>query len=412
MSRHSPNPVIATVILVVLTASGSGDVVTASERVKVEVRETGGWSRPVYPCTLTLERPTSRPPLHFRLVDESSRPLVVQADAEVRGNTTRWWLAFSVSLKPYQRRVLTLEIGPEVAPSPRRPRGHILGVSAGHFQIINAPHLVWTVPTRIGPFLQALKFGGREHLNGPTAQLVIRTRSGRTLPLGGPKAANWNPIRRGPLAVTLSGRQSVSVNDSATIDSRVELDFPVSRSWVRLDWQLEDPGDAVAEISLDVNLNLDAPTADNPTLVDFGAGTWVYARLGPGQVASLEARRPVSGQVDGAASWKVLRGTAKTSKPFVVSNPKRSERAEGWVHLMDRRRCLALAVGSFGREQFEAIETTAEGGVRIRRVFAMRNSGTGKSLRVWLHFVGFPPQQSAATSPRHMQTPPVVHILR
>jgi hypothetical protein len=400
-------PVAGFVLLVM-----SWGQVAASERLKVEVRETGGWSRPIYPCTLTLDRPTSPAPLRFRLIDESSRPIVVQADAEVRGKITRWWLAFPVSLKPHQRRVLTLELGPDVTPGPRRSRGHVLEVSGKQLRIVNAPYLVWTLPTRVGPFLQSLEFGNQEHLAGPTAHLVIKTRSGRTVSLGGPDAPSWKPVRRGPLAVTLSGEQSVVVKGSDKVGSRVELDFPVSRSWVRMDWQLDDPGDQVSEIILDVKLNLDAPTAGEPNLVDFGAGTWVYARLAPGQVASLQAKRSTGDRVDGATPWSVLKGTARASEAFVVSDPRRPTRSEGWVHLMDRKRCLALAVDSFGHEQFEAIETTAEGNVRVRRVFSRRKVRTGKSLRAWMHFVGFPPQQSAATSPRHMQTPPAIRILR
>ena len=399
-------PVAGFVLLVM-----SWGQVAASERLKVEVRETGGWSRPIYPCTLTLDRPTSPAPLRFRLIDESSRPIVVQADAEVRGKITRWWLAFPVSLKPHQRRVLTLELGPDVTPGPRRSRGHVLEVSGKQLRIVNAPYLVWTLPTRVGPFLQSLEFGDQEHLAGPTARLVIKTRSGRTVSLGGPDAPSWKPVRRGPLAVTLSGEQSVVVKGSDKVGSRVELDFPVSRSWVRMDWQLDDPGNQVSEIILDVKLNLDAPTAGEPNLVDFGAGTWVYARLASGQVASLQAKRSTGDRVDGATPCSVLKGTARASEAFVVSDPRRPTRSEGWVHLMDRKRCLALAVDSFGHEQFEAIETTAEGNVRVRRVFSRRKVRTGKSLRAWMHFVGFPPQQSAATSPRHMQTPPAIRIL-
>ncbi|MEC9009833.1 MAG: hypothetical protein VX877_11275, partial [Planctomycetota bacterium] len=310
------------------------------------------------------------------------------------------------------RRVLTLELGPDVTPGPRRSRGHVLEVSGKQLRIVNAPYLVWTLPTRVGPFLQSLEFGDQEHLAGPTARLVIKTQSGRTVSLGGPDAPSWKPVRRGPLAVTLSGEQSVVVKGSDKVGSRVELDFPVSRSWVRMDWQLDDPGDQVSEIILDVKLNLDAPTAGEPNLVDFGAGTWVYARLAPGQVASLQAKRSTGDRVDGATPWSVLKGTARASEAFVVSDPRRPTRSEGWVHLMDRKRCLALAVDSFGHEQFEAIETTAEGIVRVRRVFARQKTRTRKSLRAWLHFVGFPPQQSAATSPRHMQTPPAVRVLR
>jgi len=33
-----------------------------------------------------------------------------------------------------------------------------------------------------------------------------------------------------------------------------------------------------------------------------------------------------------------------------------------------------------------------------------------KHLRFWLHFVPFPPQQTAATSPQSMQNPPIVLV--
>ena len=398
-------------VLAALVISGNG---VAAERLRVEVRETGGWSRPAYPCTLTLDRPSAPKPLRFRLLDESSRPIVVQADGEDLGKTTRWRLAFPLSLEPRQRRELILEVGVDVTPSPKRRRGHVLETAGGSLKVINAPYLTWTIPSRVGPCLQSLEFGGHEHLKGPTAKLVLKTRSGQSLSVGGPKAPAWKAVRRGPLAVTLLGRQTVLAGKSTPIVNRVELDFPVSRSWVRMDWQLDDPDDRIAEIRLEVDLNLDASTSAAPNLVDFGAGTWVYSRLRSGQVAVLEAQRPGVGSPASAAAWRVSRGTAKALRSFVVSDPARPVRAEGWVHLMDRKRCLALAVDGFGRERLESIQATAEGGVRVRRVFVSQKRAAthSKSLRCWLHFVGFPPQQSAATSPRHMQTPPAVRVLR
>ena len=398
-------------VLVALVLSSRG---VTSERLQVEVQETGGWSRPAYPCTLTLDRPSALKPLHFRLLDETSRPIIVQVDAEDRDQTTRWRLAFPMSLEPRQRRVLTLEVGVDVTSSPKRPQGHVLETTDSVLKIINAPHLVWTIPAQVGPCLQSLEFGGHEHLKGPTAKLVLKTRSGLCLSLGGPQAPDWKPVRRGPLAVTLLGRQTVLADKSTPIVNHVELDFPVSRSWVRLDWQLDDPDDRIAEIGLEVNLNLDPPTPPVPSLADFGAGTWVYSRLRSGEMVVLETQQAANGPSGPAAAWRMLRGTAKASRAFVVSNPVGPVRAEGWVHLMDRKRCLALAVDGFGREHLESIQATAEGAVRVRRVFASRKPGAAnrKSFRTWLHFVGFPPQQSAATSPRHMQTPPAVRVLR
>ena len=411
MLSASADCLVTKAVFAALVISGN---LAGAERLRVEVRETGGWSRPAYPCTLTLDRPSASRPLRFRLLDESTRPIVVQADGEELGKTTRWRLAFPLRLEPRQRRVLILEVGVDVTPSPKRRRGHVLETADGSLKVINAPYLTWTIPSRVGPCLQSLEFGGHEHLEGPTAKLVLKTRSGQSLSVGGPKAPAWKAVRRGPLAVTLLGRQTVLAGKSTPIVNRVELDFPVSRSWVRMDWQLDDPDDRIAEIRLEVDLNLDASTSAAPNLVDFGAGTWVYSRLRSGQVAVLEAQRPGVGPPASAAAWRVSRGTAKALRAFVVSDPVRPVRAEGWVHLMDRKRCLALAVDGFGRERLESIQATAEGGIRVRRVFVSQKRGAthSKSLRCWLHFVGFPPQQSAATSPRHMQTPPAVRVLR
>ena len=402
---------VAQAVLVALVLARGG---VATERLQVEVQETGGWFRPAYPCTLTLDRPSVSEPLHFRLLDETACPINMQVDAEDHGRTTRWRLAFSLTLEPRQLRVLTLEVGGDVTASPKRHQGHVLEAAGGVLKIINAPHLVWTIPAQLGPCLQSLEFGGQEHLKGPTAKLVLKTRSGLSLSLGGAQAPDWKPVRRGPLAVTLHGRQTVLADKSTPIINHVELDFPVSRSWVRLDWQVDDPDDRIAEIRLEVDLNLDPSTPAVPSLVDFGAGTWVYSRLRSGEMAVLETQRSGIGSPVPTAAWRVWRGTAKASRVFVVSHPERPVRAEGWVHLMDRKRCLALAVDGFGREHLESIRATAEGGVRVRRVFASWKSGVAhrKSFRIWLHFVGFPPQQSAATSPRHMQTPPAVRVLR
>ena len=392
-------------LLLWLVTTGS---LWGGDRLVVEVRETGGWSRPVYPCTLQLDRPATARRPQFRLLDEQARPVVLQVDAQPQGKRVRWWLAFSVTLAPFQRRVFSLEVGPAVRPGPRRERGHAVKATDTRLQVINAPYLTWSIPRRVGPFLQSLEFGGHEHLRGPTARLELKDRGGRSYQLGGPQAKRWRLVRKGPLAVTLAGDSSVTPAGRDAVASHVELDFPVSRSWVRLDWSLDDANDEIAEASLVVDLNLDPPRSGVPTLADFGAGTWVYARLAAGQAALLE-----SGTRGGAPRWRVLQGREGNLRPLVVARPGGHEAAEGWTHLMDRTRCLALAVGQFGDEQADSIRTTAEGRVTVRRVFTKRSvtNRRPKRLRAWLHFVGFPPQQAAATSPRHMQTPPLVRIV-
>ena len=80
MLSASADCLLTKAVFAALVISGN---LAGAERLRVEVRETGGWSRPAYPCTLTLDRPSASRPLRFRLLDESSRPIVVQADGEL-----------------------------------------------------------------------------------------------------------------------------------------------------------------------------------------------------------------------------------------------------------------------------------------------------------------------------------------
>ncbi|HLJ10353.1 MAG TPA: hypothetical protein VKU82_04155, partial [Planctomycetaceae bacterium] len=79
------------------------------------------------------------------------------------------------------------------------------------------------------------------------------------------------------------------------------------------------------------------------------------------------------------------------------------------------RRCLALAVGDFAKNAFDRISLGAAGDVALWRGYAAEKDApppTTKRLRFWLHFVFFPPQYSAATNPRMMQTPPEVRAVK
>jgi hypothetical protein len=169
-----------------------------------------------------------------------------------------------------------------------------------------------------------------------------------------------------------------------------------------------------------LQMALDAPRPDSPTLVDFGAGTWVYARLAADQSAELQAPVPAGTPTQSDPAWRILRGPVGSMTPFAVGSPARGERpdsvrAEGWAHLMDRRRCLALAVDNFGQEAAERILLTGNGEVTISRSDAPKSNSPrsgAKRLHFWLHFVFYPPQHSAATSPRMMQTPPQITTLK
>jgi hypothetical protein len=112
--------------------------------------------------------------------------------------------------------------------------------------------------------------------------------------------------------------------------------------------------------------------------------------------------------------WEVLRGKHAKLEPFVAIPLSGEQRmpAEGWAHVMDRTRCLAVALDEFGKKGDDSIEVTAEGKVTLTRRFlaGAAQLDANRRLRFWLHFVGFPPHETAATSPQSMLAPLVVRV--
>ncbi len=194
-------------------------------------------------------------------------------------------------------------------------------------------------------------------------------------------------------SLTFSGSQALQGQRLAT---RVRLDFPLSRSWVRVDFTADDPKGLVEALGVDLNLNIQG----EPALVDFGAGTSVYTTLKKGQSAVLR-----SGPLENKGSgWQVLVGPAKAPQPFVVMPPDRPSKADGWAHVMDKQRCTAVAVADFAQDRLRSeIAVDADGRLRCEREFDPKTPR--KTLTFWLHFVSMPVQIGAATSPQSMMSP-------
>jgi hypothetical protein len=256
-----------------------------------------------------------------------------------------------------------------------------------------------------------------EHLGDRGMTLAWTGRDGGRHEIGGEgKTASARVVRAGPLAVAVRSRVALSelANQARSV---VDMTFPASKSWVQVEWRIEGAADLVS-VSAEIDLNLDPPAADKPTLVDFGAATLVYLALDAGQSGLLRSTRPPAPEgaaKESPAGWEVLRGARGKPEPFVGGSTAREQRlpAEGWAHVMDRTRCLAVAFDEFGHAADDSIEVTAEGKVILTRRFGTGAAAPGadRSLRYWLHFVGFPPHQTAATSPQSMLAPLVVRLV-
>lgn len=386
-----------------LVAFACGPLAAAEPgRVSLQVTEPIGVHRDGSPVHFRMQLPQAVPTsTRFRLL-LAGKPVTAQfrpasADAE----SDRWWIDFIARSPPFETLDYVVEFGADVEPAPERPRGHKLIVKPEVFVVSNAPYLDWTVPRDFRGFLRSVDFTPPEHLRPDSIGLTIRDRDGKSHQLGG-EGTTAKVVRQGTMAVALRFEKAETDPSLAEVRWSADLVFPGPVSWADLRLKIDDPKNRVAQAGLQLRLNLDPPTGRARTLVELGAAGTVYRSLtGNSQV---ELRADASRN---ASPWQILRGTERSLRPFVVAAHD-SPRPEGWAHVMDRKRCLAIAFDRFGQDGEDRLNVQADGTLTASRRFAPAASGENrevKAWRTWLHFVHFPPQQSAATDPRMMQSP-------
>jgi hypothetical protein len=392
----------------------------AGEPLRLEVRETAGLRRFAYPVSAEFPADwTAQDGDSLRLRDaERTVPAQFTCLEPAQGERSALWAAdFSLDLAPLEIRMLVIEHDPAGKPPPLQP-GLQVERRAGALQV-RSKLLSYVVPDDLQGLLRAMRVAGDDWI-GPSAEgLVIGTRDGLRVPLRAPAEAGqpdgWRVVKPGPLAVTLERRWTQPLDERRQLACGVRLDIPLGKSWIRVDWSLDDPTDLVASQSAAIRLRLDAP-ARQPILADVGAGGWTYAALRPGETLVYRGGGGVAGQLESHsadAAWRVERASEGKIEPLAVSTvPLRSTVVPGWAHLSDAQRATAIAMHQFG-SQADSMELGADGRVGLARAYALQAQAQGapKQLRFWLHFVAAPAQWGAATSPQSMLAPPEVRVV-
>jgi hypothetical protein len=388
-----------------LAPAGLAAEPAAVRQLRVTVTETAGIRRFGYPVEVRLDLPEPvTEATRFRLL-ERGKPVVAQFRTQ---GPRMVGLDFTADHAPLETRDYVVEYGPDVQPGPEPKAGLRVETTADEFRVRHPGSLEFVVPRRLLGLLRQVRTPQTDYLRPDSPGLWIRYRddihyrAGGLGPDGVPTVGRMT--KEGPLAVGLRFEGTEALRGNRSVTSAVELDFPVSKSWVRVTWVVDDPEGHVAGLGAELNLNV----RDGPTLVDFGAGSLVYAALRPGQTTVLRAgslaaklRTP---------RWETLVGPADQPRPYAVALPgARTADAEGWAHVMDRERATAVALADFAEAGREAdLTVDADGRLRLWRHFA--RGGTApppgpKKMTFWLHFVGMPVQVGAATSPQAMLAP-------
>jgi hypothetical protein len=346
------------------------------------------------------------------------RPVAAQfSRTDEADQVSSWEVDFNVDLGPFESRAFRIE---QVAAKPETPtpQSMIVTRDSGKLRILR-PGLEFVLPENPFELLHAVKSPREDYLLPDSPGLFVRDREGKTrrFVLGkAPEMWEMQILKAGPLcaAVRFEGVEEPSAGASAKL--MVRLDFPRSKSWVRVECAAEDARQQIAALGADFHLRL-APTKERPTIVDFGAPSSVYTALQPSQIAifraSPRARASDAGDRGGTAPWEVTRGVEGKMTPYVVGLADDVRPVEGWAHVMDEQVCTAIAVDRFGQDADDRIEAAADGRLRIWREFDDGDAAKHrqrKALVFWLHFVPSPPQIGAVTSPQSMQLPPEVRV--
>jgi hypothetical protein len=215
---------------------------------------------------------------------------------------------------------------------------------------------------------------------------------------------------KGPLAVTLEYREDVHLVGSRPVKSTVELTFPSSKSWIETKWTIDDHLGAVESMGLDLSLLLES----EPILFDGGATSTVYGTLKREEIMIFEAGPLPISAVKAPSAWVIRQGNVANAREFAAGALGKGNEPEGWVHVIDKRRCTALGLADFGRlgpDVIDRFEVRATGLSRIERRFLTDKTGQRlggkpkKTIRFWAHFVTTPVQIGAVTSPQSMLAP-------
>ncbi len=356
------------------------------ESIELIVRETAGLRRFGYPIhvTLTLPRAIDKRD-NFRLLADG-KP--IEAQVRIVGDRTIA-IDWNASPGPLEKATYTVEYGDKVPAGPEPRAGMTLEQNKDRVTV-RSGGMVYTMNPRLLGLFDEVRDAKKTFVPvGKSSGLRLRPRGRASAPI---RAADMKIVRQGPLACGLRW-----AHENGAIRGTVEMTFPRSKSWVEVLWTIS--GGDVEEMGADLSLSLEG----SPVLADFGAGSMVYTTLKKDEVAHLQAGTNVR------SGWAVLSGKTDGLRPFVSPVPGKASKAEGWAHLMDARRCTAVAVADFGSRAEDRIALTGAGTMTVARRFAADDKKP-RTLRFWLHFVDAPVHVGALTSPQAMMAPLKVTI--
>jgi len=372
-----------------------------AEEFPFEVRETTGLRRFGYPIDAKLRLPNPvDDKTKFRIISGKQAVGQVRPVAIEDGKITTVIIDMSVGLAPFEVKKYILEYGPDVVQDEAKSDMKVETLE-NVYRVTGPGGLKYDVPKDLLGLFHSVQGGKTDYLRPDSTGLVIQYRDNIPFRVGG--AGPWGTptkshiSRSGPNAIGIHFESVEPLRGNREVKSTVDLTFPRSKSWVRVDWVVDDPNGFVSGLGVDLNCQI----KDELALIDFGASNTIYTTLKKDQFAFMNWRGP---------AWKIFQYTTKTDL-FAASADSKATPPEGWAHIMDNSRCVAYATTQHLSEHGGEIRTFGDGRFQGWRYFARdgEQPATGPKVFIfWFHFVGMPVQIGALTSPQSMQSSPHV----
>ncbi len=387
-------PVLAAIAAVLAAAETS---LSAEMRLPLEVRETAGIRRrnDVVTARLPAGAEVGRKS-RFRLLREDEVISAQFRQVERPDGATDLVVDFVDHFAPYEAREYVLEsVDADQEESVQPAGGLTLTESTEAYSVSSGGVVRWTIRKDLAGLLD-VAWRDVDYI-GDSAGLWFASAAGGRQLLAERPPSRTVVERQGPIACSLR----FEFDDwPRGANSALVLEFVRTKSWVHAVWSIDGMPQDVDSFGAELELRLDGSEA----LVDFGAGDFVYATVTDEQAAQLAAGPRQKDHVP----WQVLHGPRDRMHPIVVaSNQVPTSEVHGWAHVMDSRRCTALAIGDFGEEGEDSITVDGKGTLSWTRQIKTGQTTVRptRDLEFWLHFVTMPVHIGARTSPRSMQEP-------
>ena len=372
--------------------------------MKLVVRETAGIRRFSFPVTASATFPEGRAGgTSSAVLRQEGRPVPVQLTVQDRwpdGSFKRAELDFNASPGPLGEQTFELSFSDQPAKPESSDTGGGIRIqeAADAFRFVQGERY-FSVPKNLSRLLSGAGFAKEELVRRESPPTGLE---GGIFVDGVSLASNdWQArvTKTGPIVASVDFTRTFG---DAKRRARVEYTSPSSKSWIRISAELEaGPRSLVFRLPLVFN--------QRPLMFDMGAGTLVYGQLRDGTWVSLRqsARHPLWSVVTG--SWRPMGKPAESAEgqaadqTYVTALPT-SVPAEGWLHVLDRKVAVAVAVEEFQRRVGCSVSLFSDGTLAIYQT-QPETASQPLRLAVYYHFVPTPVQIGAVTSPQAMLAP-------